>query len=162
MPIVHSHYHNYRALLITLTVEVSCLPTVTRGVIKDFASKVTSKALFDRFDEELELCLIREQCCFFERHPRFLFLTLFFYHLRFFLSSLFFLSLLFKSFSLLLHPLLLFFFLQDCLKSFLQLRDFLMSFLDLPYSHLEQIFLWLLMLLEGMFKSLHDVVDLMS
>jgi hypothetical protein len=34
-----------------------------------------------------------------------------------------------------------------------------MSFLDLPDSNLEEIFLWLLMLLEGMFESFHVVAD---
>jgi hypothetical protein len=67
--------------------------------------------------------------------------------------------LLLQSFSLLLLPLLFFFFLQDCLQSLLQLRDFLMSFLDLPDSHLEEIFLWLLMLLEGMFERFHVMVN---
>jgi hypothetical protein len=36
-------------------VEVRYIPTVTGGAIKEFAGEVTSKALFDRFDEELEL-----------------------------------------------------------------------------------------------------------
>jgi hypothetical protein len=40
--------------------------------------------------------------------------------------------------------------------------DLLMSLLDLPHSHLEQIFLGLLMLLEGSFKSFHIVVDFLS
>ena len=34
-----------------------------------------------------------------------------------------------------------------------------MGLLDLPGSHLEQIFLGLLMLLEGMFEGFHVVVD---
>ena len=104
-PIVHFHYHHCRALLITQTVEVSCLPAVSGGAIQEFACEVTSKALFDRFDEELKLGLVCDQCCFFERlRPRFLFLPLFFFPLSFFLSSL-----------------LFFLFLQDCLQSLLQL-----------------------------------------
>jgi protein-S-isoprenylcysteine O-methyltransferase Ste14 len=75
--------------------EVFYLPTVTGGAIQEFAGEVTSKALLDRFDEELELGLISGQCCIFERHPCFFFLLLFLFPLRFFLSSLFFLSLLF-------------------------------------------------------------------
>jgi hypothetical protein len=134
-------------------VEVSCLPSITGGAIKEFAGEVSTKALFDRFDEELELGIISNQCCFIELHPRsFFFLSLLFFPLRFFLSSLLFLSLLFKPFSLLLLPLLFFFFLQDSLQSLVHL-------LDLPDSHLEKILLWLLMLLEGIFESFHVMVD---
>jgi hypothetical protein len=140
--------------------EVSKLPTVTGGAIQEFAFEVTTKALFDRFDEELKLGLISDQYCFIELHPlSFFFLPLLFFSLRFFLSSLFFLSLLFNPFSLLLLSLLFLFFLQDCIQSLLQLRYLLMSFLDLPDSHLKEILLWLLMLLEGIFESFHVVVD---
>ena len=138
--------------------EVSCLPTVTGGAIQEFACEVTAKALFNRFDKELELCLISYQCCFSERHLRFFFPLLFF-SLRFLLSS---------QFHLLL-PFLFCFFLQDCLQSLLQLgylslevSDLLMGLLDLPGSHLEQILLWLLMLLEGIFEGFHVMVDLLS
>jgi hypothetical protein len=133
-------------------VEVSYLPTVMGGAIQEFAGEVTSKALFNRFDKELELCLISYQCCFSERHLRF-------FSLRFLLSS---------QFHLLL-PFLFCFFLQDCLHSLLQLgylslevSDLLMGLLDLPCSHLEQILLWLLMLLEGIFEGFHVMVDLLS
>jgi hypothetical protein len=77
-------------------VEVRYLPTVTGGAIKKFACEVMSKAFFDRFDEELQLGLISDQDCFFERHPRFHF-----------------------PLSLLLLPLVFLFFLQDCLQSLL-------------------------------------------
>ena len=40
--------------------------------------------------------------------------------------------------------------------------DLLLGLLDLSDSHLEQIFLGLLMLLEGMFEGFHVVVDLLS
>jgi hypothetical protein len=145
-------------------VEVFYLPTVTGGAIQEFACEVTSKAFFDRFDEELQLGLISDQDCFFERHPRFHF-----------------------PLCLLLLPLLFLFFLQDCLQSLLQSHNFflevpvllmgpldllmtpldllmgpldlLLGLLNLPDSHLEQIFLGLLMLFEGMFEGFHVVVD---
>jgi hypothetical protein len=69
--------------------EVSYLPTITGGAIQEFTGIVTSKAFFDRFDEELKLGLISYQCCIFERHPRIHFPFLLF-SLRFFLSSMFF------------------------------------------------------------------------
>ena len=162
--------------------EIICIPTVTGGAIQEFASEVTSKAFFHRFDEELQLSLICDQYCFFfERNLRifFFFPFLFFfpfrcYSLRFFLSSLFFEhSPLLYSLSLLFLPLLIFFFLQHCLQSLLQSDelflevpvllmgslDLLIGLLDLPGSNLEQIFLGLLMRLEGMFEGFHVVVD---
>jgi hypothetical protein len=40
----------------------------------------------------------------------------------------------------------------------LEVSDLLMGLLNLPDSHLEEIFLWLLMLLEVMFESFHVMV----
>jgi len=57
-PIVYSHYHDCRALIITLAVEVICIPTVTGCTIQEYACEVRSKAFLDGFDKEFNLSWI--------------------------------------------------------------------------------------------------------